>query len=135
MSARPLSPTDSFLAAAVANLRSLNADLARTEDSGLSDEERDFIPEANARSSTAPLVAEIDCDLTFAGKSLPVTLAVYGRYTPARKGGHEPGERPYEPDDEAGFVPHAVKIGETDILGDIGQKGEDAIVAYVMENC
>jgi hypothetical protein len=32
-------------------------------------------------------------------------------------------------------VPHAVKIGETDILGDIGQAGEDAIVAYVMENC
>jgi len=103
----------------------------------LSAAELAFIPEAKARTfkPKAPLVAQIDVDMTFAGGTIPVTLDVYGRFTPARKGGHEPGERPYEPDDDAGFDVHAVMLGETDILGDIGEAGEREIVRYVMENC
>lgn len=100
----------------------------------LSPGEQAFVPEANARIKRPPLAAEIDCDLTFSGRTIPLTLSVYGRFTPAMKGGHEPGERPYEPDTPAGFDVWSVEIGETDILGEIGQKGEDEVVAYIMEN-
>jgi len=128
MSANPAQ----IIAASVAGIRRDMEELSGT----LSGEEFPFIPEARAReASKAPLVAEIDCDMVIAGGTIPVTLAVYGRFTPARKGGHEPGERPYEPDDDAGFDVHAVMLGETDILGDIGEAGEEAIVGYVMENC
>lgn len=118
---------DPYIANAARQLTALNAELSEAE--------RTFLPEARLRRPSAPLVAQIDAELTFAGAALPVTLNVYGRFTPARRGGHEPGERPYEPNDPAGFVPHSVMVGETDILGDIGQAGEDAIVRYVMENC
>lgn len=101
----------------------------------LSELERQFAAEARARTRTDELIAEIDCDMVIAGGTIPVTLAVYGRFTPAMKGGREKNERPYEPDEPEGFVPSAVMLGETDILGDIGNAGEEAIVGYVMENC
>jgi hypothetical protein len=127
------SPTDSFLAAAVANLRQLNADLARSEDSGLSPAEAAFIPEAKARpwKPKGLPVAEIDCDLRIPGQGeVAVTLAIWGTFTRAF---HSRDRE--EPDEPAGFDVHAVMIGETDILGDIGEAGEREIVRYVMENC
>ena len=74
--------------------------------------------------------------LTIPGqKPLNITLSVFGRFTKARKGGHEPGERAYEPDDEAGFLVTAIMLGESDVTGDLGAKGEEVLTAYVMENC
>ncbi len=115
------------LAEAARDLQELNGRLSEAEHA--------FIAEANARRRRPPLETEIDADIVFGGKKIPVTLAVYGRHIKATKGGHEPGERPYEPDTPAGFDIHSVMIGETDILGDIGEDGEREIVRYVMENC
>lgn len=116
----------------------INPDLARSEDSGLSPDELDFLPEAASRPwkpSGLP-VAEIDCDLRIPGHGeVAVTLSVWGTFHKAHKGGHEPGERAYEPDDEAGFEIEAVMWGDTDVTGELGQAGESTIAAYVMENC
>lgn len=129
MAANPIQP-DPYIERAAAHLAELN--------STLSGDEIAFIAEARTRPALAnpPLVAEIDAVLTIPGqKPLNITLSVFGRFTKARKGGHEPGERAYEPDEPAGFVMHSIMAGETDIAGDIGQAGEDAVTAYVMENC
>lgn len=116
----------------------INPDLARSEDSGLSPDELDFLPEAASRPwkpSGLP-VAEIDCDLRIPGQGeVAVTLAVWGKFIKARKGGHEPGERPYEPDDHAGFEVEAVLWGDADVTAELGQPGEEALAAHVMENC
>lgn len=104
----------------------------------LSPEEIAFIPEVNAqpwKPSGLP-VAEIDCELIIPGQRvLAVTLAVWGKFQKARKGGHEPGERPYEPDDPAGFEIEAVLMGDVDVTAELGQPGEEALAAHVMENC
>ena len=129
MSAHPIQP-DPYIDNAARVLAELN--------STLSGDEIAFIAEARTRPYLAapPLVAEIDAVLTIPGqKPLNITLSVFGRFTKARKGGHEPGERAYEPDEPAGFVMHSIMVGETDIAGDLGQAGEDAVTAYVMENC
>lgn len=116
----------------------INPDLARSEDSGLSPDELDFLPEAASRPwkpSGLP-VAEIDCELRIPGHGeVAVTLAVWGKFQKAHKGGHEPGERAYEPDDPAGFEVEAVLWGDADVTAELGQPGEDALSAYVMENC
>lgn len=129
MSAHPIQP-DPYVANAARSLAELNGDLSASE--------REFASEAATRPDFGrpPLVAEIDATLTIPGaKPLNITLSVHGRFTKARKGGHEPGERAYEPDEPAGFVMHSIMVGETDIAGDLGQAGEDAVTAYVMENC
>lgn len=103
----------------------------------LSPAEIRLIPEVNAQPwKPAGLpVAEIDCDLRIPGQGeVAVTLAVWGTFHKARKGGHEPGERPYEPDSPAYFEIDAVMWGDTDVTGEIGQRGEEAIAAHVMEN-
>lgn len=129
MSAHPIQP-DPYVARAARSLAELNGELSSGE--------RAFLPEARTRPAyiRPPLVAEIDAVLTIPGqKPINVTLGVHGRFTKARKGGHEKGERSYEPDEPAGFVMHSIMVGETDIAGDLGQAGEDAVTAYVMENC
>lgn len=129
MAANPIQP-DPYLERAAAHLAELN--------STLSGDEIAFIAEARTRPALAkpPLIAEIDAVLTIPGqKPLNITLSVFGRFTKARKGGHEPGERAYEPDEPSGFVMHSIMVRETDIAGDLGQAGEDAVTAYVMENC
>ncbi len=129
MSAHPIQP-DPYVANAARSLAELNGDLSASE--------REFASEAATRPDYGrpPLVAEIDAVLTIPGqKPVNVTLGIHGRFTKARKGGHEKGERAYEPDEPAGFVMHSIMVGETDICGDLGQAGEDAVTAYVMENC
>lgn len=129
MSARPIQP-DPYIASAAAHLSELNGQLSAPE--------LEFTAEAATRPDYGrpPLVAEIDAELKIPGQPpIAVTLGIHGRFTPAMKGGREKGERPYEPDDPAGFVMHSILIGETDIAGDLGQAGEDAVTAYVMENC
>jgi hypothetical protein len=80
-------------------------------------------------------VAEIDAELSFSGCTTAVTLSVWGKFHDEHKGGHEPGERPYEPDDPASFEIDTVKLGESDITGDLSQRAIDDIAQYVMENC
>ena len=129
MSAHPIQP-DPYIDNAAKVLAELN--------STLSGDEIAFMAEARTRPDYGrpPLVAEIDAVLTIPGqKPLNVTLGIHGRFTPAMKGGREKGERPYEPDEPSGFVMHSIMVGETDIAGDLGQAGEDAVTAYVMENC
>lgn len=129
MSAHPIQP-DPYVANAARSLAELNGDLSAPE--------LEFSAEAATRPDYGrpPLVAEIDAVLTIPGqKPVNVTLGIHGRFTKARKGGHESGERAYEPDEPAGFVMHSIMVGETDIAGDLGQAGEDAVTAYVMENC
>lgn len=136
MSARPIH-ADPVLSEAIAQVAAMRHDFAELNGE-LSESEREFVSEARTRPALAapPLVAEIDAVLTIPGaKPINITLSVHGRFTPARKGGHEPGERAYEPDEPAGFVMHSIMVGETDIAGDLGQEGEDAVTAYVMENC
>lgn len=103
----------------------------------LSPAEIRLIPEVNAQPwKPAGLpVAEIDCDLRIPGQgSVAVTLAVWGTFHKARKGGHEPGERPYEPDDPAHFEIDTVMMGDTDVTAELGQPGGEALAAYVMKN-
>ena len=129
MAANPIQP-DPYLERAAAHLAELNGQLSAPELA--------FAAEAYTREHLPRSIpaAEIDAVLKIPGqKPLNITLSVFGRFTKARKGGHEPGERAYEPDDPAGFVMHSIMIGETDIAGDLGQAGEDAVTAYVMENC
>lgn len=131
-----LSPTDSFLASAVRNLQQLNADLARSEDSGLSPAEIAFAPEAAARpwKPKGLPVAEIDCDLRIPGQGeVAVTLSVWGKFHPFHAGGHEPGERAYEPDDPASFEVECVMWGETDVTGEFSDL--EPFERYCMENC
>ncbi len=104
----------------------------------LSPEEIAFIPEVNAQPwKPAGLpVAEIDCDLRIPGQGeVAVTLSVWGKFIKAHKGGHEPGERAYEPDDESGFEIDTVMMGDVDVTAELGEAGESTIAAYVMENC
>ncbi len=136
MAANPIQH-DPVLAEAIAQVAAMRHDFAELNGE-LSESEREFASEAATRPNYGrpPLVAEIDATLTIPGaKPLNITLSVHGRFTKARKGGHESGERAYEPDEPAGFVMHSILIGETDIAGDLGQAGEDAVTAYVMENC
>lgn len=137
MSAAPITP-DPYIAAAALHLQQLNADLARTEDSGLSRAEREFLPEANARpwKPKGLPVAEIDCDLRIPGQGeIAVTLAVWGTFHKARKGYAPKGERQIEPDEPAHFEVDTVMMGDVDVTAELGQPGEEAIAAYCMENC
>lgn len=103
----------------------------------LSPAEVAMIPEANARpwKPKGLPVAEIDASLRFGTEEIAVTLAVWGKFHAYHAGGHEPGERAYEPDDEAGFEVEAILMGEVDVMAELGQAGEDAVAAYCMENC
>ena len=103
----------------------------------LSPAEREFATEANARpwKPTGLPVAEIDCTLKIGSNEIAVTLAVWGTFHAAHKGGHEPGERAYEPDDPAHFEVEAIHLGDVDVMAELGQEGEDAVAAYCMENC
>lgn len=114
-------------------LQGIRSDLAECLGKIFPDEET-VVP-APSTIRRPPLAAEIDAEIVFSGHTIPVTLRVYGRHIKAMKGGHEPGERPYEPDTPAGFDVWSVELGGegTDILGDIGQEGEEEIVRYVME--
>lgn len=119
------------------SLRRLSAFLPAPELNGeLSADEREFVPEANARpwKPNGLPVAEIDATLKIGGDEIAVTLAVWGKFHAYHAGGHEPGERAYEPDDEAGFEVEAILMGEVDVTAELGQEGERAIVAYCMEN-
>lgn len=103
----------------------------------LSPAEVAMIPEANARpwKPQGLPVAEIDCTLKIGTDEVAVTLAVWGKFHPFHAGGHEPGERPYEPDDPASFEVEAILMGDVDVMAELGQAGEDAVAAYCMENC
>lgn len=139
MNSGPLS--DRYLTAAAAQIKAARVELtAANEAAGaLSPAEVALIPEANARAVWKPKglpVAEIDCELRIPGQGgIEITLAVWGKFLAAHKGGHEPGERAYEPDDPEGFEVSAVYIGETDVTGDLGPEGEFAVASYCMENC
>lgn len=128
MSAHPIQP-DRYIANAARQLTELNGELSQLE--------RDFVPEANARPwrPKGLPVAEIDCDLSIPGQgSIAVTLSVWGKFHKAHKGGHEPGERAYEPDDPASFDVECVMWGDVDVTGELGQAGEEAVSSYCMEN-
>lgn len=127
MASLPIQP-DPYIANAARQLTELNGELSELE--------RAFVPEANARpwKPKGLPVAEIDCSLRIDGHEVAVTLAVWGTFHKAHKGGHEKGERAYEPDDEASFEVEAILMGEVDVTAELGQEGEDAVSAYVMEN-
>jgi len=136
--------SDPYLSRAAAELHAARMDLAADNEAAgcLSVAEVNFAAEAEAQSAMTPWrpkgepMAEIDAELKIPGqRAIPVTLAVYGTYIKGRKGHAPKGERQIEPDNPPTFEIDAVMMGETDILGDIGREGEEAILAYVMENC
>ena len=117
------------LAGAVRDMQELNG--------RLSESERAFVAEANARAwrPKGLPVAEIDATVKLSGGGeFEVTLAVWGTYHKPHRGGHEPGERAYEPDDPASFDVDCVMVGETDITGDLSHAATEAIAANVLEN-
>jgi len=111
MAANPIQP-DPYLERAAAHLAELNGQLSAPE--------REFVAEANTRPwrpSGLP-VAEMDCELKIPGQSaLQLSVSVWGSFV------------------DGGFEVDTVMIGEADITADIGEAGQDACAAYVMENC
>lgn len=100
-------------------------------ENGIAPDEVAVIPETKLILAAKPKRApdfELDVRIGFGGSNWDYqTFDVWGGYHPARKGGHEPGERPYEPDDPAGFEIHTVCIGESDVTGDLSQDVLDMI--------
>lgn len=127
-----------FLETAAEQLPQIRRELTECTEAlgGLSPAEVAFVPEARARvyRPKGLPVAEYEAELTFGRITLTVPLAVWGTFHKAMKGGHEPGERPYEPDSPAHFDVDCVMWGETDVTGELSQDSIEAIAEYVMED-